>query len=130
MKRTFQLLVAFVLLGSLTIQADLGGWRPSTTYVNGQNIGLNDVQTFALYCNTTPEEFGPPYEVVFPNYNLTSDLTPSQKTLVHNFVAGTYWCAPTQFSTLYGTESGYGPELDFTVTVQTIGFVPNPPLAQ
>ncbi len=130
MKRISKWLVAFVLLGSLTIEADLGGWRPSDTYTNGMPIPASDTQIFTLYCNTTPEEFGPPYEVnmpiPFPEYIPTlSELTP-----VHNDVPGTYWCATTQYSTEYFAESGYSEELDFTVSAQQLGFVPNPPIRQ
>ena len=126
MKRTLQLLVAFVLLGSLTIQAELGGWRASTTYTNGTTIPASDVQTFELHCNTTPEEFGPPYEITFPDYDL-ADLTPAQKVIVSNNVAGTYWCAPTQLSTQHSSMSGFGPEQNFTVAPQPVVLVPNPP---
>ena len=127
MKRTFQIFIAAILFGSLTIQADFAGWRPSTSYENGETIPSSDVQTFQLYCNTTPDEFGPPYEVLFSPYDLTASLTPSQQTLVSGGQSGTYWCAPTQTSTVYAAESRYGPEQDFIVTAQTMGFVPNPP---
>ena len=127
MKKTIQLLIAAVLLGSLAIQADFTGWRPSTIYTNGQQIPASDIQTFKLHCNTTPEEFGSPYEISFPGYDLQAGLTPADQALVHNYVAGTYWCAPTQFSTVHVSRSDYGPEQYFTVTAQTMGFVPNPP---
>ncbi len=127
MKKWLQLFITLVLLGSLTIQADIVGWRASTSYTNGNPIPASDPQTFELHCNTAPEEFGPPYEVSFVDYDLITPLTPAQEVLVHNFVAGTYWCAPTQFSTAYMSRSDFGPEQNFTVTAQTMGFVPNPP---
>ncbi|GAF68891.1 unnamed protein product [marine sediment metagenome] len=126
MKKVRAIAVAALLL-VLTVQANFTGWSPSTTYTNGEPIPASDVQTFELHCNTTPEEFGAPYEVSFQNYNLLADLTPTEQILVHNFVAGTYWCAPTQFSTTYNSRSDFGPEQNFTVTAQTMGFVPNPP---
>ena len=127
MKRTLQFLTAIVLLGSLTIQADLVGWFPSETYTTGEPIPANDVQTYMLYCNTTPEEFGPPYEVgmILPELGYIPTIT--ELTFVHNGVAGTYWCAPTQYSTVHDAESGYGPEQNFIVKAQPVRLVPNPP---
>ncbi len=126
MKRTLQAIVACLLLGSLVAQ--FAGWRPATTYVNGLTIPASDIQLFALHCNNTPEEFGEPYEVVITDYDLMADLTPSEQRLVTNGVPGTYWCSPKQFSTAYNAWSIYSSsEQSFTVTVQTMGFVPNPP---
>lgn len=128
MKRILLRMTALLLLASLTLMADFTGWRPADTYTNGLPIPSTDTQLFELHCNNTAEEFGAPYEVVITDYDLLAELTPSEQRLVTNGVPGTYWCAPKQYSTLHSSWSTYSSsEQSFTATVQTMGFVPNPP---
>ena len=126
MKRTFQLLVAVLLLGSLTIQADPikeWNWSAPTEYENNTAITSADILTYTLYCGTVS---GGPYDVFITNMDTPPPQDIDMAPLVGN-VPGTYYCVATARSTLYASESGYSNEANFTVTSGDLGYVPKPP---
>lgn len=133
LKRSVQLFVAAILLGSITIQAEpnkLWDWTPSTTYVNGNVISASDVQTFTLHCNTTPDEQGEPYEIAIALDDPGAPPSVEDMAPVVQGRFGTFYCAATQKSTAFQTESGFSNEVAFTVAPKDLGFVPLPPVLQ
>lgn len=130
MKRMVQLFIATVLLGSITIQADpfeLWDWVPAALYENGNPIPTSDVQTYTLYCNTTPGEQGPPYDVGIALDDPGAPPSIEDMAPVVQGRVGTYECVATQRSTAYNTESGYSNVENFIATSADLGFVPQPP---
>lgn len=131
MTRSIKIVVAAILLGSLTVQADpilTWNWDPATTYENGLPREADDVWQTTLHCNTTPGETGEPYEIQFSLD--TPGSPPSQQdmaALVQVGGLGTYYCAATHYSQKYAAESEFSAEANFTVTAQSTGYVPTPP---
>lgn len=124
-----KMLVAIVLLGSLTVQADpfkTWNWTPPTNYENGQIIPTTDGLSYTLYCNDVSGDIGPPYEVLIPLDDPGAPPSYEDMGLVVAGQAGTYYCVATATSS-NGSESGYSNETNFTVTVADLGFVPRPP---
>lgn len=98
-------------------------------YENGAPKDADDVWTWSLYCNDTPDETGAPYELELalpdgPDVTNTVDFAPL-------FVAGgegTYHCRAATWSTKYLARSAFSEvEKAFTVTAQSAGFVPVAP---
>ena len=130
-KRSVQLLIMGILLGSITIQADpmkLWNWDPALQYENSQPIPATDVQTFTLYCNDTAGESGPPYEVSLALDDVGAPPSNEDMAPVVRGRPGSYHCVATQRSSVYGTESGYSNERTFTVAPMDLGYVPAPPV--
>ncbi len=127
MKRGIQIFVAFVLLGSLTIDAAPFKdwfWNDPTTYENGQQIPAGDLASRTLKCGST---LGGPYtmETLF-----VSQAPPSNEDMafVVNGIPGDYYCISTVWSLTYMAESQVSNEVNFTVAPGALGFVPNPPV--
>lgn len=125
-KRIAQALVASVLLGSLTIQAEPFKnwfWTDPTTYVNGQTIPPGDLTNTTLKCGM---QSGGPYPAI---QVFTDQVSPSSEDMafVVAGVPGTYYCVATVSSIQYQSESGNSGEVSFTVAPGALGFVPNPP---
>ncbi len=124
-------LVAFICLlfvGTAIAAPDLlFDWDVSPTYENGEAIDPLDTLTHTLHCNTTPGEFGPPYEVQIALDDPGAPPSREDMAPVHNGVIGTYSCASTATSSLYGSTSGFSNEVNFTVTAGDLGFVPVAP---
>ena len=130
MKRIVQWAVTFVLLGSITIEADpfqSWTWTEPTTYTNLAVIPSTDNLSYTLYCNDTPGETGEPYEVAIALDDPGAPPSIEDMAPVVNGQPGTYHCVATTFSSAFGTESVYSNEENFTVTASDLGFVPNPP---
>jgi len=128
MKRLFHLIIASVLLGSLTIQPIAEAdpimtfcWDDSTTYENGQLIPGGDLVNRQIHCGLIqggPYPFNKPFEMqVCPSIE---DLQAAMQG------PGTYWCASTVDSLAWGSTSGYSNEINFTVTAPQLGYRPNP----
>jgi hypothetical protein len=127
MKKTAKILVAMLLLGSLTIQADPlknWFWDDPTQYENGANIPGGDLTQRKLYCGM--QQGGPyPAEQVF---DMQAPPSLEDMAFVVAGLPGTYYCVSTVASIAYGTESGFSNEVNFTVAPGTLGFVPRPPI--
>jgi hypothetical protein len=127
MKRTLQWIVAIVLLGSLTIQADpfkTWNWTDPAEYENGSIIPETDDLSFRLKCGTT---LGGPYDLY---ETLLTEPAPSVQDmgpLVSN-TPGTYYCIATATSSLHNTESAPSNEVNFTVLPGDLGLRPKPPV--
>ena len=127
MKKTFQLIVAIVLLGSLTIQADpfkTFDWVGPTEYENDMPIPEADVLSYNLLCGASASG---PYDIEFGIVDPAApptvlDIGP----LVMN-TPGTYYCVMTATSLLHGTTSGYSNEVNFTVLPTDLGVIPKAP---
>lgn len=127
MKRTLQWIVAIVLLGSLTIQADpikTWNWTGPTQYENNTPIPAADALSFRLKCGSIE---GGPYD----QYETLLDATPpsiqDMAPLIMN-TPGTYYCVATATSSLHGLESGSSNEVNFTVLPGDLGLRPKPPV--
>jgi len=122
-----RLLIATILLGSLTIQAapfKTWNWIDPVQYENGQNIPGGDLTNTTLRCGMQPD--GPyPATQVF-----AMQVAPSIEDMafVVAGMPGTYYCVATVESIAHGTTSGYSNELPFVVAPGSSGFVPNPPV--
>jgi hypothetical protein len=127
MKRVLQALVASVLLGSLTIQADpfkTWSWIDPTEYENGQLIPGGDLTNTTMHCGM---QAGGPY----PASQVFAMQTPpsiEDMAFVVAGLPGTYYCVATVSSIQHGTVSGNSNEINFTVLPGTLGFVPLPPV--
>jgi len=125
--KKLKFLTVFLLLGSLTIQADplkVWQWTEPTQYENGNNIPGGDLTNYTLYCGM--QQGGPyPAEKVF-----VMQTPPSEEDMafVVAGLPGTYYCVSTVSSVAYSTTSGFSNEVNFTVLPGTLGFVPNPPV--
>ena len=126
MKKVFQMCVAVVLLGSLTIQADpfkTWVWDDPTEYENNTAIPAGDLITRTLKCGNTAG--GPyPHEILF-----ISQFSPSieDMAIVVQNQPGDYYCISTVWSLEHMTESGGSNEVNFSVASGQIGFVPKAP---
>ena len=126
MKRHLRIVVVLILLGSLTIQADPfkeWNWAEPTEYENNVPIPSGDDLTYTLYCGTTE---GGPYDAFSTNMDKPPPQNIDMAPLVGNN-PGTYYCVATARSSIYGTESGFSNEANFTVTSGDLGYVPRPP---
>lgn len=126
MKRTIQCVIAAVLLGSLTIQADptkTFSWDDPTEYENGTLIPGGDLTGRKLYCGMEP---GGPYpaEKVF---EMQAPPSIEDMAFVVAGLPGTYYCVMTVTSIAHQVESDYSNEVSFIVEPGTLGFVPKPP---
>lgn len=127
MKRIVQFLIAALLLGSLTIQADPfkeWNWSPPTQYVNGSTIPPSDDLSYTLYCGNTQ---GGPYDLFSASLTKPPPDNMDMAPLV-NDVPGVYYCVATATSSIYLSESDYSGEASFSVTGEALGFVPEPPV--
>jgi len=127
----FRAIVALVLLASLTVSADpwkMWNWTEPSAYTNGNPIPGSDTLTYTLYCNDMPGEQGAPYEVLILLDDAGAPPSNEDMDIVVQGRPGTYYCAATARSSAFSTESEYSNESFFTVTAETLGFVPNPPL--
>lgn len=127
MKKIFQFVIAAILLGSLTIQADpvkTWNWTPPTQYENGSAIPGGDLENYTLHCSNTA---GPPYEA---SRIFGMQVSPSIEDMdfIVGGVPGTYFCVSTVASVAHGSTSGYSNEVNFTVVPGDLGLVPNPPV--
>ena len=127
MKRTLQWTIAFILLGSITIQADpfkTWNWTEPTQYENNTTIPASDVLSYNLRCGATD---GGPYNL----YSVLLDATPpsiqDMGPLVAN-IPGTYYCVSTATSSLHGTESVFSNQESFTVLPSDLGLRPKAPV--
>ena len=131
MKRLLQIVVAVLLFGSLTIQADpwkLWNWTEPVSYTNGNPIPASDMLHYELLCNDIPGEQGPPYEVLIQLDDPGAPPSNEDMDIVVQGRPGAYYCVSTATSSAFGTTSEYSNEANFTVTADSLGFVPNPPL--
>lgn len=129
-KRLLKYLTAFILLGSLTIQADpfkTWNWDEPVTYTNGNPIPGTDNLTYTLHCNDTSGETGEPYEIDIALDDPGAPPSIEDMAPVIRGRAGTYHCVSTATSSAFGTTSGYSNETPLVVTQTDLGFVPNPP---
>lgn len=127
MKRLFQVVVASVLLGSLTIQADpikSWFWDAPTQYENGQNIPGGDLTGYTLHCGM---QAGGPYPAS-KVFEMQSPPSEEDMAFVVAGLPGTYYCVSTVSSINHLTESGFSNEVNFTVLPGDLGFVPRPPV--
>jgi hypothetical protein len=127
MKRTVQLLVAAILLGSLTVGADpfkTWNWTAPTEYENNTPIPAADVLSYNLYCGTAE---GGPYETYAALLDASPPSIQDMGALVQN-TPGTYYCVATATSVLNNTESAYSNEVNFTVLPTDLGLIPKPPV--
>lgn len=127
MKRTFQLLVAFVLLGALTIQADplkTWNWGTPSEYENAQPIPGGDLVDYTLHCGMQP---GGPYPAM-QVFEMQTPPSIEDMAFVVAGLPGTYYCVSTVSSLNYGTTSRYSNEVPFVVLPGTLGFVPKAPI--
>ena len=127
MKRTLQWIVAMILLGSLTIQADpfkTWNWTGPTEYENNLPIPPEDLLSFNLKCGTIQ---GGPYD----QYEALLDAAPpslqDMGPLVMN-TPGDYFCVATATSLLHNTESEASNEVVFTVLPTDLGLRPKAPV--
>ena len=127
MNKTLKILIACILLGSLTLQADpikTWSWGEPTQYENGSTIPLGDLTDYRLHCGMVA---GGPY----PANKLFSMQTPPSDDDMAFVVAGLpgeYYCVATVSSLAHLTTSGFSGEVNFTVLPAQLGFVPNPPI--
>ena len=126
MKKRLQWIVAIVLFGSLTIQADpfkTWQWTAPTEYENNMPI-IGDTLSYHLLCGITQ---GGPYD----QYETLLDAMPpslqDMGPLVMNS-PGTYYCVGTATSLLHGTVSAYSNEVPFTVLPSDLGLRPRAPV--
>jgi len=129
-KRFGQAVIALILLGSLTIQADpfkVWNWDEPTQYENNNPIPVSDTLVYELHCNNTPGEAGPPYDVIIALDDPGAPPSTEDMAAVVNGTPGTYYCAATATSTAINTTSGFSNEANFTVTPGDLGAVPKPP---
>lgn len=112
MKRAMQIIVACVLLGSLTIQADTLTitWLPPTQYTDNSTLLEQDLDHYTLYVDGVSTIF---YDSVPGSYSQLHTIVP----------AGTYELTLT-VTTLEGVESGPSNVKVFTVGSRT----PKPPI--
>ena len=127
MKRAIQALVAIVLLGSITVDADpfkTFDWTDPTEYENNEPIPETDDLSFRLKCGTVE---GGPYDLY---ESLLTEPAPSVQDmgpLVMN-TPGTYYCVATATSSVHNTESEFSNEVSFTVLPSDLGLRPKPPV--
>ena len=125
MKKLIKILVATVLLGSLTIQANptkTWSWTGPTEYNNNQPIPGGDLTDFKLHCGMQP---GGPY----PATQIFAMQTPpsiEDMAFVVAGLPGTYYCVATVSSLAHLTTSEVSNEVNFTVLPTVLGFVPKP----
>jgi len=126
----FRAIVALVLLASITVSADpwkTWDWSNPVAYTNGNPIPVTDVLQTNLYCNDMPNESGAPYEVLIILDDPGAPPSIEDMDIVVQGRPGTYYCAATSYSPAFSTESEYSNEANFTVTADSLGFVPLPP---
>ena len=127
MKKFFQLCVAGILLGSLTISADpllTWTWNDPTEFENGVSIPGGDLTSRTLKCGVNP---GGPYpaEKVF---DMQAPPSEEDMAFVVGGIPGEYYCISTVSSLTYLSESGPSNEVNFTVLPGDLGFTPKPPV--
>ena len=133
-KRPLKLLIAAVLLGSLTIQADpirTWSWDGPFEYENAAPIPGGDLTDYTLHCSNN---LGDP-NVPWPNryeaqkrFEMQTPPSIEDMDFIVGGLPGTYYCAATVASLQYGTTSGYSNEVPFVVPAGVLGFVPKPPI--
>ncbi len=127
MKRFAQIVIATILLGSLTVTADpfkTWNWDGPTEYENNMPIPVEDTLSFNLLCGATE---GGPYTMYEA---LMQPIPPSiedMESLVQN-TPGTYYCVATATSSLHGSTSVHSNEVNFTVLPTDIGLTPKSPV--
>lgn len=130
MRNFVRAIVTLLLLGSLTLHADpwkTWDWNNPVSYTNGNPIPGSDVLITFLYCNDMPGEQGAPYEVMIQLDDPGAPPSNEDMDIVVQGRPGTYYCAATSYSPAFSTESEYSNEANFTVTADSLGFVPLPP---
>lgn len=126
MNRVSKVVVAVLLLGSLTISAEpfkTWSWVGPSVYENGDPI-IADPLTFRLHCGI---EQGGPYPTTITLDLQTPPALQDMVSLVMG-LPGIYYCVETATSSLFGSTSGFSNEANFTVTPASLGFVPVPPI--
>lgn len=127
MKRGLQFLIAAILLGSLTIQADpfkSWNWTAPTQYENDIPIPADDDLSYTLKCGVSA---GGPYDRFEAMLKEPPPDLQDMGLLVQN-TPGTYYCVATARSSLHGTESANSNEVNFTVLPTDLGLTPKPPV--
>jgi len=127
MKRKLQWIVATVLLGSLTLQADpfkTFNWTGPTQYENNTQIPPADALSFNLFCSRTQ---GGPYDLYTSLLDNAPPSIQDMGPLVAN-TPGTYYCIATATSSLHNLESEPSNEVNFTVLPSDLGLRPKPPV--
>ena len=127
MKKTTKLLITFVLLGSLTIQADpfkTWNWTGPTEYENNTQIPPEDALSYSLFCGVIE---GGPYELYTTLLNNSPPSIQDMGPLVQNS-PGNYYCVATATSLLHNTESAPSNEVLFTVLPTDLGLRPKAPV--
>ncbi len=127
MGKWIKVLIAVVLLGSLTIQADplkTWQWTDPVEYDNNTPIPGGDLTSKTLLCGMIS---GGPYPA---SKEFEMQVSPSIEDM--DFVVaglpGTYYCVSTVASLAWLTTSDFSNEVSFTVLPGTLGFVPKPPI--
>lgn len=124
MPRIVKILVAAVLLGSLTIQADpfkMWNWTPSTEYMDGTPIPSTDIQSWTLHCSNMP---GSPYEVDIAITGISAPPSEEDMWPIVQGMPGDYVCILTQHSRDWDSDSPGSNEIPFLVTPDQVGKVP------
>lgn len=127
MKKYIQILVAAILLGSLTIQAEplkTWYWQEPILYENSETIPAGDLVNYRLHCSNTA---GGPYP---SSQSFNSQAPPSIQDMafIVNNTPGIYFCVATVESLAHGTTSGFSNEINFSVSGADLGYVPKAPV--
>ena len=129
MKKFFTILtVLFVFSASTTptIADPISPFEglPTTTYINGSAVDVDDVVSYTLSCGTAPGAYTTEFSVTvaFVNGGESVDV---QACVTQ---PGTYYFAFTSFSPKYNKESAYSNEMSRLFTVDEIGLIPMAPV--
>lgn len=120
-------MIAILLFGSLTIQADPfkeWNWTGPTQYENNTAIPPEDSITITLKCGVSA---GGPYDRFETSLPQPPPSNQDMGLLVQN-QPGTYYCIATARSALWQTESAPSNEVNFTVLPSDLGLRPKPPV--
>lgn len=127
MNRWIKGLIAVILLGSLTIQADpikTWQWTDPVEYENNAPIPGGDLTAKTLHCGMIS---GGPYPAS-KEFEMQSSPSIEDMEFVVAGLPGTYYCVSTVSSLQHLTTSEFSNEVGFTVLPGTLGFVPKPPV--
>lgn len=144
MKRFIQLVVAAVLLGSLTIQADpfrTWSWDDPVAYDNNGPIPAGDLTARTLHCGNNPGDPSiPDGSAAFGHVGACADryetstvfvmqTSPSKEDMAFVVAGqpGTYYCASSVGSVEKGLRSGCSTEVNFIVAALELKVAPLPP---
>jgi hypothetical protein len=127
MRKFIRVVIASILLGSITIDAEplkTWSWTEPGNYENGSAIPGGDLTGYTLHCGT---QSGGPYNA---SQVFSSQTPPSIDDMgfIVSGTPGTYYCVSTVTSLQHSTTSGFSNEVNFSVLPADLGFVPMPPV--